>query len=72
MINAGHEYMGAKRDGERINKQIRHLMNLQKQGLPQQYYIGASGHVKLKFNGSWWDWEKLEKHLTEYQGWENA
>lgn len=53
--------------------QVRHLMKLQRDhGTPQRYFIGATGCVRVAFNGEWWEYDKLEALLDDYKGWEDA
>lgn len=61
-----------KRGTEKTDKQVRHLMKLQReQGTPQRYFIGAGGVVRVAFNGGWWEYDKIEKAIPGYSGWEN-
>lgn len=63
----------AVRGTEKTDKQVRHLMKLQREfGTPQRYFIGASGHVRVAFNGDWWEYDKLAAVLDDYKGWEEA
>ena len=66
-------YLGAKRDTPEINKQVRHIMKIEREkGIPQRYYIGADGFVKVAFNGRWWDYHDIEAVMNDYKGWEAA
>ena len=54
-----------------IRKQVARLMRIQReQGIPQRYFVGASGDVRVAFGGDWWRYSELEKHIKDYQGWE--
>lgn len=56
---------------ETIRKQVSRIMRIQREkGVPQRYFIGASGDVRVFFGDHWWLYKELEKHLTDYQGWE--
>lgn len=69
MITQGANY-GNPTSDETICKQVKHIMRIQReQGIPQRYFVGASGDVRVFFGGDWWLYTELEEHIKSYQGW---
>lgn len=61
------------KDHEKIDLQVKRIMKIERdRGIPQQYFVGATGIVRVSFGGKWWDYDKLAQELPLYQGWDHV